>query len=140
MRRILLGAVAFAAVVQADAQEKPKADPVRDAMKKTHWGADSPYTRLVDNLDRLKEDASWPEMEKSLPALVEMRDMLNKAEDRKKGYSWKWGKESYAKGTDELAAAVKAKDRPAAKKAVESLSLSCATCHFYYHAGVRGVR
>jgi hypothetical protein len=124
MKRLMAAAAVVALLaggVWLRAAEKTK-DDIKELMKKTNKGEDSPMGKLSKELKA--DEPSWPEVQKQVKELSALAAALGEYKDGGKRA------ERYQKGVEALDAAVAKKDKTAAVEARAALLKSCAACHY----------
>ena len=107
-----------------DEDDDDDEDEVEEMMEKVHEGKRSPFGQIKQAIRN--EPPRWEVIEKQLPKLVKMSELLRKAENDKITDN----ADSYLDATTQLGKALKVKDADAVRKAFKSLGESCADCHF----------
>lgn len=109
---------------------KDKDKAVHELMEKVHEGKRSPWKQA--QTAAAKNPPDWSSLSSALPPLEKMSAALKGSKDEDISES----AGGYVNAVIALAAKTKAKDADGARKALESLSKSCADCH--YKGGVGG--
>ena len=124
MKRLMAAAAMVALLaggVWLRAAEKSR-DDIKELMKKTNKGDDSPMGKLSKELKA--DEPSWPEVQKQVKELSALAAALGEYKDGGKRA------ERYQKGVEALEAAATKKDKGAAVEARAALLKSCAACHY----------
>jgi hypothetical protein len=127
MKRLVTAATVAALLaggvwLRAADKERTK-DEIKELMKKTNKGDDSPMGKLSKELK--SEEPSWPELQKQVKELSTLAAALGECKDIGKG-----GAAKYQKSVEALDAAAAKKDKGAAVEARTALLKSCASCHY----------
>jgi hypothetical protein len=127
MKRLMTAAAVVALLaggvwLRAADKEKTK-DDIKELMKKTNKGEDSPMGKLSKELKA--DEPSWEEIQKQVKEFNELAAALG--EYKRVNNS---GRERYQKGAADLEAAVGKKDKTAAIEARKKLLNSCGGCHY----------
>jgi hypothetical protein len=119
---VALAVIAAGAVwLRADDKKPTKAD-IKELMKKTHKGEDSPLGKLSKELK--SEEPSWDEVQKQVKELNNMASALASCDDTSKVAG------NFQKSVTALDAAATKKDKAAAVEARQMLFKSCGACHY----------
>lgn len=117
----LSGWISAAPVALAD---KKKDDKVEEMMEKVHEGKKSPWKQA--QAATAKNPPDWDVLAGQLEKLEKMSTLLKNSKVSDISDS----SDSYVNAVTALAAKTKAKDAEGVRKAISSLSKSCADCHF----------
>jgi hypothetical protein len=102
-------------------KEKTKAE-IKDLMKKTNKGDDSPMGKLSKELKA--DEPNWEELQKQIKEVSALATALGDYKGNAKVI------ESYQKNAEALEAAAGKKDKTAAVEARQNLLKSCGGCHY----------
>jgi hypothetical protein len=106
----------------ADSKEPPLGDRIKDLMRKTHKGDESPLMRVDRGLKA--ETPEWAAVRKNTDALVSLQKLLGQQEII--GYR---STKEYVASVQALDKAVDKKDRGAAMAAFLKVKGTCMSCH-----------
>jgi len=111
-----------AAVKEDDEDEED--EEIEEMMEKVHEGKRSPFRQIRE---AVRNDLPrWEVIEKQLPKLVKMGELLGKSENDEISDN----SDGYVDAITQIGKATKIKDAEAVRKAFKSLNESCADCHF----------
>lgn len=107
-----------------DVADRGEDDEVHDLMETVHEGKNSPWRKV--NRAVKADSIDWKEIESAIPRFEKMSAALAKAKDA----AVRDAAGGYIDSVKDLAAQSKKRDVPGARKALKSLSQSCADCHY----------